>query len=219
MKIQRRECLINGMTLIEVIVVIAICFLLFMMFHVGRDSGARSEAQLITCTSNLKQTGLALKNWSGDHGDKYPMDVSTTNGGTMELAGTPYEWKVFLAMSNELGTPRILNCPADKSHPDANQFASGFGRTNISYFFNTGSYGQDPQTIVSGDDNFLVGGVPVKPGVLIFGSNSPVTWDAIRHHKSGNTLLADGSVQGATSSTLSNYLSQSSSTTNRFTIP
>jgi hypothetical protein len=54
---------------------------------------AKSRAQSIACMNNLKQIGLAGRIWATDHGDKLPPD--------------------WLAMKNELSTPRILFCPAD----------------------------------------------------------------------------------------------------------
>ena len=54
---------------------------------------AKSRAQSIACVNNLKQIGLAGRVWATDHGDKLPPD--------------------WLTMKNELGTPRILFCPAD----------------------------------------------------------------------------------------------------------
>ena len=39
-------------------------------------------------------------------------------------------------MSNELNTPKILVCPADRKRTVAASFATGFGNANISYFLN-----------------------------------------------------------------------------------
>ena len=49
------------------------------------------------------------------------MDVSTANGGTMELVNGRNVWINFLVMSNELTTPKLLYCPAD---------VNGFSATN-----------------------------------------------------------------------------------------
>ena len=38
------------------------------------------------CENNLKQVGLAYTIWAEDNGGKYPMQLSETNGGTMECA-------------------------------------------------------------------------------------------------------------------------------------
>jgi type II secretory pathway pseudopilin PulG len=73
------------MTLIEVLVVICVLAFLAIYFlpHINHPS---NRAPRISCVNNLKQVGLAYRIWEGDNGDKYPMQTSVTNGGTMELA-------------------------------------------------------------------------------------------------------------------------------------
>src|ERR1043165_7756257 len=91
----------QAMTLIEAVVVIFVIAFLVMMFLPALLS-PRHGAKRINCASNLKQLGLAYKIWAGDNNDKYPMEVSVTNGGTMELLNTADAWQTFQVMSNEL---------------------------------------------------------------------------------------------------------------------
>ena len=85
-------------------------------------------AQPITCVNNLKQIGLAFKTWALDHEYKYPFNVSTNQGGTMEFCLKGMDGfdrnAVFhlQIMSNELSTPRILVCPKDRSKKPALSF-------------------------------------------------------------------------------------------------
>jgi hypothetical protein len=72
---------------------------------------------------------------------------------------------------------------------------------------------------LSGDDNFAIGGVPVKPGLLEFSTNAPITWTAERHNRLGNIVLDDGSVADTTSSFLQQLLVQTGVATNRLAIP
>jgi hypothetical protein len=46
------------------------------------------KRQKIRCVNDLKQVGIAFRLWEGDNNDKYPMAVSVTNGGAMELIAT-----------------------------------------------------------------------------------------------------------------------------------
>jgi prepilin-type processing-associated H-X9-DG protein len=108
----------------------------------------------------------------------------------------------FVAMSNELSTPKILRCPADTNHVAAANFTTGFSDANISYFFDLDVAPNKPQMILVGDDNLAVGGTPVQPGILNLSTNSSVAWTKERHNGTGNICLADGSVQQVTTSGL-----------------
>ena len=95
---------------------------LVMLTHMAR-SKARSSR--LGCTNNLKQVGLAFRQWALDNDDKFPMQVSATNGGAIEQAGLGSAYAAFLVMSNELSTPKILVCP-NESKPKrvaANSFS------------------------------------------------------------------------------------------------
>jgi prepilin-type processing-associated H-X9-DG protein len=207
-----------ALTLMEVLVVIVVVAVLVAILLPALAAAKRKSSHL-GCVQYLQEIGLAYPIWAGDNGDKYPMGVSVTNGGSMELVVTGNVLATFLAMSNELNTPRILHCPEDIAHIGTNSFA-GLSSSNISYFVGVDvTNGTDLQAILSGDDNFEIGGVPVKSGLLEFSSNTPITWSAARHKFSGNILLADGSVQSANNSMLTNWPHQLSTTTNRLAIP
>ena len=104
---------------------------------------AKAKAQSINCVNNMKQIGLAFRIWAGDHNDKFPFHVSTSNGGTLELCergGDGYDhsaFRHFQVMSNELSTPKILVCAADTGKAPATDFAS-LQSWNVSYQVRTG---------------------------------------------------------------------------------
>jgi hypothetical protein len=52
--------------------------------------------------------------------------------------------------------------------------------------------------ILDGDDNLLVDGKPVQPGILNLRTGSTIAWTKDRHHGVGNIGLADGSAQQVT---------------------
>jgi hypothetical protein len=121
-------------------------------------------------------------------------------------------------MSNELSTPKILHCPNDLAHFETNSF-DGLSGSNISYFVNADVTNEtNPQMILSGDDNFEIGGVPIKSGLSEISSNAPISWTAARHHFVGNIGMADGSVQQVSQTGLRRAL-QLSGVTNRLAIP
>src|SRR5580698_2397951 len=124
-----------ALTLFEVGVVVAILVILaaVVLPLLGTGSTASRKAPKINCTNNLKQIGLAYRIWAGDNNDAYPMGISVTNGGSMEMVLTGNVVQSFLVMSNELSTPMILMCPADTGRIRAHTFA-GLANANISYF-------------------------------------------------------------------------------------
>jgi prepilin-type N-terminal cleavage/methylation domain-containing protein/prepilin-type processing-associated H-X9-DG protein len=211
----------NALTLIEVLVVIVMLAVLAAMFLPPRNN--QTKALRINCVNNLKEIGLAYYLWAGDHNDKFPMQVSITDtngGGTMELAATGNVVATFQIMSNELSTPKILWCSADENYNYATNFTTDFNNSKISYFVGLDANTNSPQALLSGDDNFAIGGVPVKSGLLEFSTNASISWTAARHKFAGNIGLADGSVQQVTSSSLHQWLlPQTGLATNRLAIP
>ena len=121
----------TAFTLIELLVVLAIIALLAATLLPALASTA-TKTQKIYCVNNLKQIGLAFRNWESLHGGKYPMDVSYLQGGASEnlayggtatftqngiQVGGSYNAAVtWLVMSNVLSSPKILSCPADDIH-------------------------------------------------------------------------------------------------------
>jgi prepilin-type N-terminal cleavage/methylation domain-containing protein len=147
----------RALTLTEVLVVIFVIAVAVALLLPALAAAKRKSAR-IGCVSNLKQIGIAYRLWEGDHGDKYPMAVSVTNGGAMELVATGNVAACFQVMSNELSTPKILLCPEDTHRTYAANFTTGFSGANISYFISADAVETYPQTILDGDDNLLVDG-------------------------------------------------------------
>lgn len=195
----------HALTLTEVLVSVAIVCVLagiaFLVFHRPKAVHRivrQDRSTEIQCVNNLKQIGLAFRIWEGDNGDKMPMQVPAKMGGAKEPAAKGIVYPIFQVMSNELSTPKVLLCPADADHFVAKNFTAGFDNGNVSYFVGVDATDAQPQMLLSGDDNFAVGGVPVKSGLLKITVAAPVTWTAARHVNQGNLGFADGSVwQGA----------------------
>ena len=186
-----------ALTLVEVTVVIAVLAIAVALILPALAKAKRKTSH-ISCANDLKQVGIAFRLWEGDNGDKYPMAVSVTNGGAMELAATGNVAACFQVMSNELSTPKILRCPNDVCRTYATNFSTGFSDANISYFVNQDAAETYPQMIIVGDDNLLVDGKPVQPGILNLRTGSTIAWTKDRHHGVGNIGLADGSAQQVT---------------------
>jgi competence protein ComGC len=210
------------MTLMEVLVVVAVLVLLAVVLLPALIAANR-RPNTGSCAGNLKQIYVSFRVWADDHNGKYPMEISTAKGGTMELAATGDVVATFQVMSNELFTPKVLVCPVDTQHVMTNSFGASLTAKNISYFIGLDANTNRSQAFLSGDSNFAIGGVPVKSGLLELPANSPVSWTSGRHTtykrhfwnvatSFGNVGLADGSVQHAAISIRTNLVERSTGT-------
>jgi len=208
----------HGFTLFEAILVTFILAVLIALWLPRWTRRSRPSAT-IGCLNRLKQVGLAFRSWAMDNGDKFPMEVPVTNGGTRELLGSALVAPHFQVLSNELGTPRILICPSDKRRTWPVSFETNFTDANLSYFIGPDATQTNTTKFLCGDDNLSSNGVPLKTGLVALGTNSPIAWTSQRHSNQGNILWADGSVQTFSSGQLRSAFVSMGVATNRLLMP
>ncbi|MGB0580274.1 MAG: hypothetical protein ACPGVU_11280, partial [Limisphaerales bacterium] len=104
---------------------------------------AKSKASRIKCVNNMKQISLALKIYASDNEDRYPFQIPEAQGGTKEKTAqdnrgddrNPFIHLMKLKL--ELGSPRILTCPAHEGVKPATSW-DAFTPDHISYKFRSG---------------------------------------------------------------------------------
>lgn len=210
------------------VVAVAIVILLLALIAVAKIAKFRSVQDAIYCNNNQKQIGLSFRVFADGHSEKYPMNYSTNQGGTMEYTAAGQVFRHFLALSNELSTPLVLTCPSDTRRPVKGVIGSqmpttnfaGLSDSNISYFVSLDTTVTNQQSILSGDRDWLVNGAPVGAGIVVLvGTNSVVAWSGAIHKRGGNICLGDGSVQSGSSVRLQEQVLYSDVATNRLLFP
>jgi type II secretory pathway pseudopilin PulG len=195
----------HGFTLVGLLVILAVIAILAAMLLPALAS-SKQKAQRINCVNNLKQCGLAFRVWEGDQGDRYPMAVSTVQGGTKEFTTGADTFRHFQVMSNELSTPKILICPSD-TRTAANNFVR-LKNQNVSYFVGLDAADEYPQQFLDGDRN-INGPVEPENGILKLVPGQAAAWTEAMHGNQGNVGLSDGSVQQLSNAGLTEALKNS----------
>ena len=182
----------RGFTLIELLMVIAIIAILAALLLPVISKG-KMRARQAQCASNLKQIGLAFHAFAHDHGSRYPMQVRTNEGGTLEFLGMGGAalYRHFQALSNDLADVTMLVCPSDR------RIAAGsfqrLSNTNVSYSLRPLSTYDNSEATLASDWN-IAGGLSTSNRIL---------WTEDVHQGRGNVLFSDGHVEQMVSGTAS----------------
>jgi prepilin-type N-terminal cleavage/methylation domain-containing protein len=207
----------RAFTLTELLLVLA-CVGILAVILLPALVRSRVPSKKLGCANNLKQVGLAARTWAIDNNGQFPMQVSVTNGGTMELVGSGLVFPHFQAMSNELSTPKILVCPNDEQRANATIFGSGLSDQNISYFLNVDAIPDNSTNLLCGDRN-LTNPRSAGSRFVSISKGVHIGWTREIHSKQGYLCFADGRVEPAANSKPLTVIQLPAGVTNRLAIP
>ncbi len=219
MKLDFSKRQIGAMTALEVLVVV-VCVVVLAALLLPILARPRRNVSGISCVSNLRQISIALKIWAEDNNNRYPMAVSMTNGGAMELIDAGNLIACLRCASNEMSTTKIFVCPDDPDRTLATNW-NDLNRLHVSYFLSAdASNDTDWATVLSGDNNLAIGGKPAASGLVNVSSNAPISWFGARGGRDwGNLIYPDGSFEQGNSNVLQRAFQGTGLATNRIVVP
>jgi hypothetical protein len=180
------------------ICVASACMIGFWGFYLpslGRAKSSRCGG--IRCPSNLKQTALGFCLYASDHEDRFPWQLTTNLGGTLEYLDSSQVYRHFSSISNELQNPKILVCPSDSSRTRSMNWTS-LTNANISYFIVMSTN----QPVLSGDRLISTNDLALS-GVITIVNPRTIRPISGLHEGKANLALMDGSVLSFTRDRLS----------------
>lgn len=208
---------ISGLTLIEMLVVIAIIAILAALLLPAKTHGGK--ARIPWCMHNQKQIDLGFIMYAADNNGNFPMQLSATNGGTVELVRNGNVFPHIQKLSKYFNqNTHILVCPADVERHAATNFET-INDLNISYFLNADVSTNTPSlSILTGDRNLVAVNRPVQSGLFVLTTNIYMRWTDGLHTRRGCLSFTDGHVQ-LVSTKLNSIIQSQPLATNRLCVP
>lgn len=179
----------------------------------------KSESQRIVCFNNLRQIGQGFLGWANDHSEMLPWQADPRDGGAYQQPGGDALFWQFSFVSNYLGSPKVLVCPADTSttkvaekwrlEPDGLS-SINYRNNAISYLIGLHALAGSGTSLLSGDRNMGASGLSgcsylstsssLVRALTRFDEN--VRWTNAIHGTAGHLLYGEGSVQYTTTDEL-----------------
>lgn len=188
----------RAFTLLELLVVVAIIGILASLLLPAIQK-TMVKARQTWCASNLRQLGIGLASFAHDHQNAYPQQLPFSAGGANEATRSNLFLQgrftitaaAYSVLSNELGNPKVLGCPATRRHP------TNFARIaplDLGYALAMNVTAGDALAALAIDRNVdLARSAPLTNRTSA--RVAEVVWTPERHGNRGNALFADSHVE------------------------
>lgn len=206
---------IDVLIILGTVAMIAVC-VLWLLPYLASTRG-RGHSASSRCINNLKQIGLASLMYKDDNAERFPWEVSTNFGGSMEYAGSAEVFRHFRSLSNELVTPKVLHCRTDQSRSQQSDW-SLLGNFNVSYFVGLDTSATSQNGLIAGDRQ-ITGGASNNDFLQSIGRSDRVGWAQNIHDGQGCVAFSDGSAQRLTSAGLQSIIKSNTLPVIRLAIP
>ena len=151
----------RGFTLIELLVVISIIAVLASLLMPALEN-ARRQAQIVQCTSNLRQVGIGISTYTLESGGRFPAYTTETkpaygsvnwNNRMHVLGHTPERFNLdtHTIMEGYIGSP-VCRCPLDDSWPGDPRNRPIYEVEGSSYVYQSHLYWRPASRLPDGED-------------------------------------------------------------------
>ncbi len=181
----------------ELLWVLIILSLLSVLAFAGIQR-VKQHTRQFGCFGRLRSLSMGLKMFATDNGGMSPFGATNS----VAYQDSSNACKHFLALSNEIGSAKILICPEDVSRRQTMAYTFDASTNSlwqlqnlaVSYFVNVDASATNAGTVLMGDRNILLSGKALTNTAVTVSASSQLQWTDALHRKKGNVVLADDSM-------------------------
>ena len=209
----------RGLTIVELLVVLTTIALFSAIIIARIVAPERGPPISLRCTRNQRQVAYASLIWMSDNLGRFPWQVSSAQGGSLEYTNeAPPHFQLLWKYD-----PVVLICPSETTRAPA-KWRTQLSRTNLSYFINLDVITNSPTTaFLSGDRHLALNKKPVPSGSFLVRRGQAVSWTSELHntmlHNMGLVSFADGHVELIRAGKLKDAVGRQPFGTNRLVVP
>jgi len=217
----------GGLTLVEVLVVLAVLAVLFWFAGVDLNGTHKLRiAKQTQCMSNQRQVALGLCIYQADS-QRFPWQAGTNGSGDATFAPSNHVSAYLKLVAKQYNPPKrteIFLCPTEKTRQPGLSMEQ-LRDENVSYFLNLGAESTNDSVILGGERHLEADSRVVGAGRFDFKTNTVMGWThelhgAASRGPAGGLFFSDGHVEFTRDERMNGlFRSQPSVSVTRLAIP